>query len=445
MLKWGEPNEKVVSKHKFAWLVTAILLILVTLLLCIIIFGWLKDFLIFGTFNFAVAKFVDATGLSVYLVKGILAVVLFPFFLALREVGKIPLFKGVGRLPKSVAWGLIIGYASTYFLAMYFATKNTYFHHSGTTLKAAKYYAITPEGVRFFDTEGFDPKYGTKLNPVTPLVIANLERMKRGDIAKPLAFKAVSEIAFFDSQTGQPKVWYARSANGTITLFSTSGFDPLSGEELKPACQQIVEEVSRRHHEAEMRLQADDAQAKVAERVAVAAEERARFDAQERAYRERYVNPYTRRIKNRKTAALLVLGDADGASTLQERLSSALKEKGLEPAEGLFKPDFLGDGSAAKFFGGDWSYVKKLRLEDYADVIVLMRVTHRTTSADAIEGLRTATLILDMKCLDVVNLRIDGSRSATVKGAGFSESEALRGSLKNATVEIHKFINSIED
>src|ERR1035441_1428537 len=107
------------------------LALLVVLLIGVIFFGWLKDFLIFGTFDWAVGQFVNATGMSIYLVKGILTIALVPFILALREIGMVPLFKRTRRLSKPVAYGIAVCYVSAYFLAMYFATKDTYFRHTG--------------------------------------------------------------------------------------------------------------------------------------------------------------------------------------------------------------------------------------------------------------------------------------------------------------------------
>jgi hypothetical protein len=443
MVTWNEPSEPAEPKSRWGRIAFIALALFALVLLGVIFFGWLKDFLIFGTFNFVVDKFVDATGMSQYLVKGILVVVMVPFFVALREIGKIPLFKGLGKLSKNVAWGIVIGYTSAYFLAMYFATKDTYFHHTGNTLKAAKWFAITPEGVRFFDTEGFDPKYGIKLNPVTPQVVANLERMKRGDVAKPLVFQSISEVSFFDPQTGQPKVWYARSATGEITLFSTSGFDPLTGEELKPANPLIVEEVARQRKDVEARKLASEKEAQEAAKSAAADSEKKQLEAQEKSYRDRYVNPLARKSGTRKSAALLVLGMSDNADALKESISSAFKEKGVETTESLFRPDFVGDGSAARLFGGDWAQARRLRLSDQVDVIFLVRASQRTTVSDQGEGLRTTALSLDMKCIDVANQKLYGSRSVAVKGVGFSDADALRGSVKKAGTEIQTFVKSL--
>ena len=54
-----------------------------------------------------------------------------------------------------------------------------------------------------------DPKYGIKLRPVTPEVIANLEKMKRGIQPKKIAYSSLDDfnkIEFFNRITGENKV-----------------------------------------------------------------------------------------------------------------------------------------------------------------------------------------------------------------------------------------------
>ena len=427
--------------HRVAFVVLALL---VVLLLGVIFFGWLKDFLIFGTFNFAVRKFVDATGMSVFLVKGILVIVLIPFFVALREIAKIPLFKRVGRLSKPVAYGIVACYISAYFLAMYFATKDTYFHHTGDKVVATKYFAITPEGIRYFDTPGIDPKYGIPLKPATPEMVANEERRKRGIIPRPLSFRSLSEIAFFDPLNGQPQVWFSRSPSGELSLFSSPGYDSATMQELSPVTPQIVEELRQRQQSAEAKKQAEERQAQEAAKSEAAESEKAQSRAQEDNFRNKYVNTMARSNSPQRSIAPLILGDIESAGSLQDSVSSALKERGIASVDGLFKPEFIRDGTAAQFFGGDLALARRLHLNEKVESILLVRSTHKTASAEELgQGFRTVTLNLDMKCVDVVSLRISGSRSVSVKGVGFSDSEALRESLRNAGPEIQNFVKSV--
>jgi len=439
----------------FPWERIAVVgLILVALFLIGVIFmGWLQEFAIFGTFEFAVDKIVDASGLSIYLVKGVLVIVLIPFFFAVREIGKIPIFKGVGRIPKGVAWGIVIVYTSAYFFAMYFATKDNYFHHTGAgkEVKATKFYAVTPEGIRFFDTDGFDPKYGIKLKPVTTEIIANLERAKRGDVAKSLVFKSVAEVTFFDVLTGEAKVWFCRNAKGEAKLFSTSGFDPETGQTLTPVTPGLVEELKLRSAEIEARQAAEgkrsEETAKAARAEAEAARataEKAKAEAQEKAFRDRYVNPGPLRSGDRKEVALLLLGEATGASSLREAFGTALRERGIESTDGLFRPNFVADGSAAKLFAGDSAVAKRLRLGDRVMAVVSIKASHKVAATGDLDAdLKTAVVTVEMKCVNVVTFSPCGTGGFTVKGAGFSEDVALQSGFNNAGPEIQRFVRSL--
>ena len=420
-----------------------VLALLFVLLVGVIFFGWLKDFLIFGTFDFAVGKFVDATGISILLVKGILAFVLIPFFMALREIGMVPLCKRVGRIPKPVAYVIAACYVSAYFLAMYFATKDTYFHHTGDKVVATKY-CDTMEGIRCFDTPGVDPKYGIVLKPITPEMVGILARRERGEIPKPLIFGSTSEITFFDPLDGQPKVWFGRSSEGEITLFSSPGYDPTTDQELTAVNHQIVEEFRQQQRRAEEKKQADERQIQEATRNAAIEGDKARAEAQENSFRDKYMNVSVRKSPGRRALAPLILGDSESAESLQSSVSAALQENGMQSVDGLFKPEFLRDGTAAQFFDGDLALAKRLRLNQSVDSVLLVHSSYTVASAaDVSQGLRTVTLSLNMKCIDVVNLRMCGSRSVSVRGVGFSDSEALSTSLRNAGPEIQNFVKSL--
>jgi hypothetical protein len=300
------------------------------------------------------------------------------------------------------------------------------------------------KGIRYFDTPGVDPKYGITLKPATPEMVANEERRKRGNIPQPLVFGSLSAITFFDPLNGQPVVWFSRSAEGELTLFSSSGYDPVTEQELLPVTPQIVEEFKRQQKAVEAKKQADERQAQEAAKNAVVESERAQAEAQENGFRDKYVNAMVRKDSARRTAASLILGDSENATSLQNSFSSALQEVGIASVDGVFRPSFLQDGTADRIFGGDFALASRLRLNEKVDYLLLVRSNHSMTSAaDLSQGLCTANLNLDIKCIDVVNLRTCGSRSVSVNGAGFSDSEALQGSLRNAGSEIEKFVKSL--
>ena len=134
-----------------------------------------------------------------------------------------------------MGWGLIIGYLVAFNLLMFGFTRSDYFDRAQG--KAAKHYALTPEGYRFFNSPGFDPKYGIALSPVTPEVAAWAEN------------PTVHPGQYFDPLTGRPLAWYAKRSAG-IELYPLPGFDPQTGRQLRPVTKEIVEEYEQAPPEA---------------------------------------------------------------------------------------------------------------------------------------------------------------------------------------------------
>ena len=141
---------------------------------------------IHGVYSYFVDSISSLTGLNKYLVKVAAILLIIPF---------------------SVGASILVTMFVLYDLGLYNFTKSAYFTFSkGEVLK---WYANTPEGIRFFDSPGYDPKYGIKLRPVTPEVIANLEKMKRGIQPKKIAYSSLDDfnkIEFFNRITGENKV-----------------------------------------------------------------------------------------------------------------------------------------------------------------------------------------------------------------------------------------------
>ena len=402
------------------WVIGGIAALLALGLLGWLIFGWFKNFVVFRTFGYALESITDATGASPYLVKGILVLVLGPFFLALREIGKLWPFRAAGVMSRKVAWAVAVAYVSAFFFTMYFASRDQYFHHNAGKVSATKFYALTPEGVRFFDTPGIDPKYGIELKPVTPQLLANLKKRELGLLPKPLVYKSPSEVAFFDSLTGEPKVWYHRNPAGQIELFSPGGFHPGYGEELKPVTREMVSEIER---------QAGDRA--TAEKREIEATE----FAKRRAEADRYAGPAVAGGSGRKTAAILVLADGSGAA-LEEDVERALKARDVVAVRGFFKPSFVSEGRAAALLAGDWEVAQRLLLVERVDAVVVGQVHSVFSASTEFEGLTTASTSLELKCLALASQQTCGQRTISVKGAGFGKGAALENALSNVRAPI---------
>jgi hypothetical protein len=71
------------------------------------------------------------------------------------------------------------------------------------------------------------------------------------------ALSSIGAIAFFDSTTSEPKVWYCESEEAGIELFDAPGYHPRNGQQLKPIGPAVVARI--------MKLLRTDAQQKMAE------------------------------------------------------------------------------------------------------------------------------------------------------------------------------------
>jgi hypothetical protein len=176
-------------------------------------------------YNYIVSKIVNISGLNQWLVKAIVIIALIPLLWILPRIyfGK---YKKVAR-----AIGLI--YMAAFFMTLYFVSKDLYFAHSGKEI--LRWYALTPEGVRYYDSPGVDTTYGIPLKPVTPDVIRNLKLWEDKDINLVNPRK----VTFFNPITGEPRVWYYQYPEGTFEFYDKPGYHPITGEPLKAVTKQI--------------------------------------------------------------------------------------------------------------------------------------------------------------------------------------------------------------
>jgi TPR repeat protein len=105
-----------------------------------------------------------------------------------------------------------------------------------------KCYIITRDGVRYGDKPGIDQLTGRQCREMTDQLIERLREYEKGK--RPT--KIVSnDPTFFDPATGEPIVWYLKTAAGQIELFDLMGFHPATGEELLPVTKEVANEWGR--------------------------------------------------------------------------------------------------------------------------------------------------------------------------------------------------------
>ncbi len=105
-----------------------------------------------------------------------------------------------------------------------------------------KWYALTPDGVKYYDGPGVDPRYRIPLQPITPELARKLKLLEKGGV-KPID---PTQATFFNPITGEPQVWYYQYPDGTLEFYDKPGFHPVTGTPLQAVTQQIYFEWKRR-------------------------------------------------------------------------------------------------------------------------------------------------------------------------------------------------------
>lgn len=208
------------------WLKVGIILIVLILLFIPTIIA-MKYVAISQIYYHFVDSVSNLTGLNKYLVKAGVVLMLVPFFIGLK------LFFSIKKTRRYMGTSILLTLLILYNLSLYHFTKDSYFTFSEG--KVLKWYALTPDGVKFFDSSGVDPVYGIPLKPVTPEVIRNLKLIQKGEF-RPIDPK---NVQFFNPITGEAQVWYYQYPDESLEFYDKPGYHPITGEQLKPATKQI--------------------------------------------------------------------------------------------------------------------------------------------------------------------------------------------------------------
>ncbi|GAB4534729.1 MAG: hypothetical protein Fur0020_01570 [Thermodesulfovibrionia bacterium] len=177
----------------------------------------------------------NLTGLNKYLVKTAVILLLGPFIIGIRLF-----LSPFNKKKRYTGAAILVILLSLYNIGLYHFTRDSYFAFSEG--KVLKWYALTPDGVRFFDGPGTNPVYGIPLKPVTPDVIRNLKLLQKGE------FRPVNPdtVQFFNPITGEVQVWYYQYPDGSLEFYNKPGYHPITGEPLKPVTKQIYFEWKER-------------------------------------------------------------------------------------------------------------------------------------------------------------------------------------------------------
>src|ERR1039458_8156039 len=221
------------SMRSFGKFLIVIVIVLLILFIGSIFFG--THFLT-STIAYAVYTLSSRSGLSIFLVRGLVILLTIPFFmsvtiftrniLGLLNLGWSPL-----SFYRKTSGIIIVAYVAAFWIAMYWASlhatayKYCGYKHDGTLISS--------------DNPGKEPVYGIELKPCTPEQILELNEK---NLSPPVEL-TIDNAESYDWFTGYGKarVWYSVLPNGDYRFFDHPGNDPHSSQILQPINQDVIQ------------------------------------------------------------------------------------------------------------------------------------------------------------------------------------------------------------
>jgi len=277
--------------------------------------------MIYKIHHYAVSKIVENSGLNQWLIKGIVIIALIPLLWVLPAMY-------IGKYKKAArAIGLI--YLGAFFLTLYFVNKDIYFSHSGRDRPPLKWYAITPEGVRYYDGPGVDTTYGIPLKPVTPDIIKKLRMWE----SKNIKLLDPHKTTFFNPITGEPQAWYYRDSEGSFEFYDKDAFHPTTGEKLKPITKEVI--LEWKEYDRKIKEKVEQSKQKTTERKEEQKIDQSTFGEQKTEIKTR---PAVTKIRLRKIIGVAYSYTRKSWASLSSLGGSYYPRVGLEFRSGLVSP-----------------------------------------------------------------------------------------------------------
>jgi len=429
-------------------LLVSVFIILVFFIAILLFWEILKFSAIVKTFNYVVQNIVNISGMSFWLAKGFVILLMIPFFWAVAEIFKFRIKLNVFRKKaiksyKKIAVLIIVVYIAFFFLGMYFLGQGKYFGHFEG--KALKYYAVTPEGIRFFDSPGFDPKYGKELKPATPQMIEQMERAKRG--MQPKRIGITGETEFFDSITGQPKVWYFIDSEGNYEFFDQLGYHPVYWEELKPVTKDIIINYKKIAKQKEELKAAKEQEEQEKIRITEAKEKVKKEYETKRAYIERNINVYIRNDPNIIDIGIIIaekenLNLSQSSSILADKIGDKLSKDGIKVMTNLFKNEFVAGGNFKNLIQGDTRIATELEINNHVDYVIMGLKKASYSQDPNLADLFSCRLDLDLKVISIKTGEIVTSSSFREAGVGIDKEKAEEQAAERIAIKVENFVFS---
>jgi TPR repeat protein len=149
----------------------------------------------------------------------------------------------------------------------------------------AWYWVDTNGRYEFYDSPGFQPQTGDKLQIVTREVIEEWKDKQKNPTAPmraPNKVDITADTVFFDPVTGNPRLWYWRRDSGEYEFFDGPGFHPQNGETLKPFTKDSLTQYKLEIEERAKQLKAEQDRIEAEQKARQEAEEKRQLEEQQR-------------------------------------------------------------------------------------------------------------------------------------------------------------------
>lgn len=376
--------------------------------------------IIWKLYGYITNRIISTTGVSQFLAKGIVIILLTPLIWVIPNLLK--------RKHQKTASAIGFLYIGVFFLSLFFLSKDIYFPHSGE--ETLKWYALTPEGVRFYDSQGVDPVYGITLKPVTPEVIRNLKLLQKGD------FRIVdpANVSWFNPITGDSQIWYYQYPDGSFEFYDKPGYHPVTGDPLTPATKQIYFAWSAKTKTHSISVSPEDNNKVKEQQFAMG--QKPQIDEKERRLQEfKSIINTVNNIQHGKPNIALVIESKRTESGIapENSLYNLLKTEKVNIVN-LFKEEsFKAKGFFAEIYDGNTELLKQTDALSKIDNLILGKLNYSSSKKSGIDNdLVSCNINFIYKVMNKGGDIIKGD-SISIVGAGFSEDAALERGLEILT------------
>lgn len=409
------------------WLKVGVILIVLILLFIPTIIA-MKYVAISQIYSHFVDSVSNLTGINKYLVKAGVALMLVPLLIGLK------LFFSIKKTRRYIGATILVTLLILYNFSLYHFTKDLHFTFAEG--KVLKWYALTPEGVKYFDSPGVEPVYGITLKPVTPEVIRNLKLLQKGD------FKLVdpSNVSWFNPITGEPQVWYYQYPDRTFEFYDKPGYHPITGDPLKPATKQIYFEWKEKSKiqpvsvKPQVYLEGDKKDNKKGKEQVIAVAPSPKIDEKEKRLQEfkSIINHGINTLSGKPNVAMVIESKRTESGVLPENsLYNLLKTDKVNIILNLFKEEsFKSKGFFREIYDGNTGLLKQADALSKIDYVVLGKLNYSSQKGAGIDrDLVSCTINFSYKIINK-NAEVVKSDSIGVIGPGFSEDAAIERGLE---------------